>query len=182
MISSIKTIKKGDSIHRKDVITMTRNEAIKSLIVDQNNILKGLSDKSGKPKKCYEDDWNECREKIAFLKQILKELPSDQIDKGEATGYTKQVFTGTFGEEPALYHNIRFNIIMDYFVYMTIMNSGEEGYQDTRFLRLSYKIYEKWFKSGKYEQERQERAEENLCTNIKAIVKNDRVMELRWMD
>jgi len=159
---------------------MRRDETLLSLLKDQNNILKSLSGKSGKPIKYYEDDWQECKEKINLLKQMLKESPTDQLEKGEATGYTEQEFTGIFNDTPSLFCNARFNFIMNYFVYMTIMDYGEEDYQDTRLLRLSYKIYEKWFKSGKYEKERQERAVKNLNTCIKATVINDYVIKLRW--
>lgn len=161
---------------------VTRETILLPILMQENHRLLDLSiENEDKPKQGYEEDWNVCKKKIELLEQMLNELPEECIED-EFAGTAQQIFIGTFDEKPALWYNSRYHFIMDYFVNMDIIDSTKDGHHDRRLLQLSYKVYKKWFTSGKYEIERKRRTEENLCTNIKAILKNDRVMELKWID
>ncbi|SKA98587.1 hypothetical protein SAMN05443428_1308 [Caloramator quimbayensis] len=160
---------------------VTRETILLPILMQEKQRLLDLSiENEDKPKQGYEEDWKDCKERIGLLEQMLNEIPEECIED-EFAGTAQQVFIGTFDEKPALWYNSRYHFIMDYFVNMNIIDSTNKGYHDKRLLRLCYKTYKKWFVSGKYELERQKRAEENLSTNIEATVIDDRVMKLKWV-
>jgi len=161
---------------------MTRDELIVDIYEQERRRLLRLRDGSSyKPKVGHIEQWKDCRERLDLLKQMIGEIPKDEIRKNEKTGYTQQDYIGTLSDSPVLYYNCRFNFIPDYYVNMSIKNSGNEGYSDERLLRLTYKIWEKWFKTNKYEREKEKRAKDNVGTYIKATLVNGYVMKLKWV-
>lgn len=75
----------------------------------------------------------------------------EEIKKKEKTGHTQQDYIGTFDDSPIILSNNRFDLtIFNYYINMTIMNSGnKKRHFDHRILNLSYMIWDRWFKSGK---------------------------------
>lgn len=163
---------------------MTRAELIVEFYEQERRRLLTLRDgTSYKPKAGHKEQWKDCHEKLDLLKQMIGEISKDEISKNEKTGYTQQDYIGTFSDSPALYYSCRYNFIPDYYVNMSIMNSGNEGHYDERLLRLAYNIWERWFKQGKngknskYECEKEKRAETNY---IRATVIDGTVTKLKW--
>lgn len=161
---------------------MTRDELILDIYEQERRRLTRLRDGSSyKPKEGHKEQWKDCRQRIKILKQMISEIPKDEIRKNEKTGYTHQDYIGGFSDSPFLLYNYRFNYIFDYYVNMAIMNSGNEGHLDQRLLKLSYRIWERWFKTGKYEREKGRWEEKKLDTFIKATVIDGTVTKLKWV-
>ncbi len=160
---------------------MTRDELILDIYEQERRRLMRLRDGSSyKPKEGHKEQWKDCRQRIMLLKQMIREIPRDEITKNEKTGYTRQDYIGTI-DNSILHLYIRLNYISDYYVNMSIMNSSNEGYYDQRLLKLSYRIWDRWFKTGKYECEKGRRVEKGSCAFIRATVIDGYVMKLKWL-
>lgn len=161
---------------------ITRETILLPILKKEKQVILELSIKNKKkPRPGFEEDWKVSKERIVLLEQMIDEQPVDCIED-EFAGTAKQVFIGTFDEKPAFFRNSKCKFGLDLLIYMNIAGSTKEGHHDVRLLRLCYRTYNKWFESGKYEREMKKRAEENRNTNIKAIVMNDKIRVLRWIN
>lgn len=137
---------------------------------------------SGKPMKGREKECQEIEERLEIIEQMLNELQSDNLVDGEETGIAKQEFIGTISGEAELYYNVR-NTCKNYYVNLIVKDvNADEGFQDLRLLRLSYKTWLDWFANGHYQEEQQKRMENNSSTLVKLFMLNSEVVELEWFD
>lgn len=162
----------------------TRDEFIIELYEKERQRLLELSRDNflDKPRKGCEAEWQDCKDNLEILEQMILEISMDYIIDGKEIGSIKQEFIGYLEDKPKVYYNSDDHEKRYFYIDMIIKGCGDEDiYKRTELLRLSHKVWFDWFfYNFKYEEEKKRRIAKNLCTYVKAIVIDGEVRELKW--
>lgn len=133
------------------------------------------------PREGYQKELQECSDRLDILTQMIDENPMNYISKDKLTGSMRQVFVGTLDGQPEVYLNCKNHEDKYYYARLITMNYGdEEFYKDVRLLKLANKVWSDWFEKGKYEREKEKRAEDGIYIRVTVI--DGTVTKIQWFE